>query len=157
MTMLLVGNNLASVAYSIASAALILRVFPTSAGRSFASFVAACTVLYVSEFLPKLLMAARPLRRTLALAPAYSVIEAVLRPLTSFALALTGFFVKRTKPRAYKPTSNDLLRILQDRKDGVRLSDFESALISRLVIQRIRNRPVTAETILDALRTSSPK
>ncbi len=152
MTTLLIGNNLASVAYSTATAALIADGCADSLVRSLWSFLAAFTVLYVSEFLPKLLCAARPLRRSLYLAPAYAAVEVGLRPLTWLAMRLTNVFMGKGGERKYRLTSADLLRILQDRKDGVCLSDFESALIGRLIVLRTRRRPVTTESLLSALR-----
>jgi hypothetical protein len=51
----------------------------------------------------------------------------------------------------YRLTMSDLLRILQDRKDGVCLSDFESALITRIVVLRAKGRPITPEELMSAL------
>lgn len=151
-TTLLIGNNLASVAYSTATAALIADQCQDSLGRSIWSFLAAFLVLYVSEFLPKLLCAARPLRRSLALASAYRFLDGLLDPLTGPAMKLTGIFIRDQKDARYKLTSADLLRILQDRKDGVCLSDFESALISRIIVLRVKKREITSESILSALK-----
>lgn len=151
-TTILIGNNLANVTYSAATAALSVRLFGENAtGRAVWSFLAAFTVLYTSEFMPKLLCAARPLRRILRLADAYEVMAKALTPLTFLAMKFTDLFVPRKETR-YKLTANDLLRILQDRKDGVCLSDFESALITRLVVLRAKGQPITPEAILSALR-----
>ena len=55
MTTLLIGSNLASVAYSSATAALAGVLFSQRATASALwSFGAAFTILYVAEFLPKL-------------------------------------------------------------------------------------------------------
>lgn len=151
-TTLLIGNNLANVTYSSASAALILELCSGSFARSLASFFAAVLVLYTSEFMPKMLCSARPLRRILLLAPVYRVVERILRPLTLVGMAVTDFFVPKREVRE-KLTPDDLMRILQDRKDGVRLSEFESALISRLLVLRVKGRPFTVEEILSALRS----
>lgn len=151
-TMLLIGNNLANVAYSSATAALCARFFGGNAtAGAIWSFFAAFLVLYVSEFLPKLLCAARPLRRILLLADTYSVMATVLGPLTSLAMGLTDLFVPRRETK-YRLTSRDLLRILQDRKDGVCLSDIESVLITRIILLRTRGEEVTPEALLSALK-----
>ena len=150
-TTLLIGNNLANVTYSSASAALILATCSNSRAQSIASFFAALLVLYTSEFMPKLLSAARPLRRILFLAPTYRVIEIILRPLTILGVAFTNFFIPKKEVNE-KLTSADLIRILNDRKDGVRLSDFESALIGRIIVLRVKGKPITPDAILDALR-----
>ena len=150
-TTLLIGNNIANVTYSSASAALILATCSDSRAQSIASFCAALLVLYTSEFMPKLLSAARPLRRILFLAPIYRVIEIILRPLTILGVAFTNFFIPKKEVKE-KLTSADLIRILNDRKDGVRLSDFESALIGRIIVLRVKGKPITPDAILDALR-----
>ena len=151
-TTLLIGNNLASVAYSSATTALAGALFSQQeTANAIWSFCAAFVLLYISEFLPKLLCAARPLRRSLLIAPTYRVFAVVLRPLTAIGMKLTDLFVPRRDAK-YKLTSSDLLRILQDRKDGVCLSDIESALVTRIIVLRVKGRPITPEAILSALR-----
>ena len=152
MTMLLIGNNLASVTYSTSTAAISASLFAEGSVASLAwSFLAAFTVLYVSEFMPKLLFAARPLRRILSVADAVKVMALILSPLTAVAMKFTDLFMPR-KEQKYRMTSSDLLRILQDRKDGVCLSDLESALITRIIVLRVKGKPITPEAILSALR-----
>ncbi len=151
-TTILIGNNIANVTYSTASAALISRLLADHAtAAGVCSFLAAFTVLYTSEFMPKLLCAARPLRRILKLVGPYEVMAKLLSPLTAIAMFLTDLFVPRRETN-YRLTAGDLMRILQDRKDGVCLSDFESALITRLIVLRVKGRKITPEDILSALR-----
>ena len=50
-----------------------------------------------------------------------------------------------------KMTPESVLKILKDRKDGVKLSDFESALIGRIMVLRARGEFVIPETLLPAL------
>ena len=152
-TTLLIGNNLASVAYSSATAAISVELFGGSATASAIwSFFAAFTVLYVSEFMPKLLCAARPLRRSLALAGAYEAMAELLGPFTALAMKFTDLFVGGRRDEKYSLTAKDLVRILHDRRDGVCLSDFESALVTRIVVLRVKGRPITPESLLSALR-----
>ena len=152
LTTLLIGNNLAAVAFSSASAALAIELLDGSRiGRTIWSFVSALLVLYVSEFLPKMLCAARPLRRILAMAYAYRALNAVLRPFTALGMKLTDLFVPRKEAKSAL-TSADLLRILQDRRDGVCLSDIESALITRIIVLRVKGKAITPDAILSALR-----
>ena len=150
-TTLLIGNNLASVAYSASSAALALRLCSGSVTRAVWSFAAAFLVLYVSEFLPKLLCAARPLRRSLLLADIYAWMSRGLSPLTYIAIKLTNLFISG-KDSKYKLTTRDLIRILQDRKDGVCLSDFESALIGRIIVLRVKGKFITTDALMDVLK-----
>ena len=151
LTALLVGNNLGSVLFSSASAALAARLFADSAcARAVWCFCAACVMLAFGEFLPKLLCSARPLRRTLRLAPAFRVFRCALVPLMAPVQMVTNFFVPPARTRE-RVTQDELLRILQDRKDGVSLTDFESALIARILVLRVKGAPVTAEALLSAL------
>ncbi|MBQ6137216.1 MAG: DUF21 domain-containing protein [Kiritimatiellae bacterium] len=151
LTALLVGNNLANVVFSSASAALSTRCFPGSAfARTVWGVAAAFVVLYLCEFLPKLFASARPLRRMLAVAPVYRLFASAMSPLTRCAMAVTGLFVPSGEAK-YKVSTADLLRILQDRKDGVRLTDFESALISRILVMRRKGEFITVESLLRAI------
>ncbi len=151
LTSLLVGNNLANVVFSSASAALAARAFADSAaGRAGWSVCAAFVVLYVSEFIPKLFFSSRPLSRLVGIAPALRVFSAVMAPLTRVAVWVTGLFVPKGETK-YKVTMNDLVRILQDRKDGVRLTDLESALISRILVMRRKGEFMTVDSLLSAL------
>lgn len=151
LTSLLVGNNLGSVVFSSCSAALAARMFPDSAaGRTAWSVCAAFVVLYLSEFLPKLFFSSRPLSRLIRIASAFRAFTFAFAPLTRIALWITSLFVPKGETK-YKVTANDLLRILQDRKDGVRLTDFESALISRILVMRRKGEFMTVESLLRAL------
>ena len=150
-TALLIGNNFAAVVFSSASAALAERLFPASAmSRTAWGIAAAFTMLYLCEFLPKRICAARPLRRILSLAPAWRIFAAAISPLSAVATGVINAFFRRTPPKE-RLTANNLLRILQDRKDGVRITDFESALISRILVLRKKSQPVTPESLLCAL------
>ncbi len=152
MTTILIGNNIANVSYSSATAALSGCFFADGGvGSSIWSFFAAFTVLYFSEFLPKLLCSARPLRRILLLSVPYSILSTILSPLTYIAVKLIDFFVPPRKTKI-SLTASDLMRILQDRKDGVCLSDVECALVTRIIVLRVKGKPITPESILAALR-----
>lgn len=151
-TTLLIGNNIANVSYSSATAALAAELFAKdSVANVVWSLFAAFLVLYASEFMPKLLCSARPLRRSLLLAGPYRVISAALSPLTAIAMKFTDIFMP-DKESKYSLTTLDLMRILEDRKDGVCLSDIESALITKILVLRVKGRKITPEAILSALR-----
>ena len=150
-TALLVGNNLASVTYSAAAAALTARLFGASRiGSILASLVVALLLLMLGEFLPKLFCSTRPLRRMLALAPYWAVFARVFVPVG----ALVQRVIERLMPKQEakpKMTPEAVLKILEDRKDGVRLSDLESALIGRIMVLRAKGEFVVPETLLPAL------
>ena len=152
LTTLLVGNNLASVAYSSASSALAIEVLDGSrVGCAVWGVVSAFVVLYVSEFLPKMLCAARPLHICLRLARAYQVVAALFRPVVKVLICITDLFMPPREQRE-GVTAKDLMRILRDRKDGVCISDFESALIGRIIVCRAKGRFVLPEELIDAVR-----
>ena len=151
-TTLLIGNNLANVSYSAATAALSVHLFSQNEIASIAwSFFAAFVVLYTSEFMPKLLCSAKPLRRVLVLSGPFRLISLALSPVTFIAIKLTDFFVPTKKSRE-RLTAGDLMRILEDRKDGVCISDVESALITKIVVLRAKNRKITPQALMEALR-----
>lgn len=152
LTTLLIGNNIAGVTFSSASAALSIELLGGSrVGCAVWSVVSALLVLYVSEFLPKLLCAARPLHFCLRMAGAYRTLAIVLRPVATALLAVTNVFVPRREQK-YGVTAKDLMRILRDRKDGVCISDFESALIGRILVCRAKGRFITSDELVDAVR-----
>ena len=150
-TALLVGNNLAAVCYSSASSALAAALYADSpAAQVVLSFVSALAILFLGEFLPKLLCSARPLRRLLWLAPAWRVFARMFAPVG----AAVQLVIERVLPKREtksKMTPESILKILQDRKDGVKLSDFESALIGRIMVLRARGEFVVPDTLLSAL------
>jgi len=150
-TTLLIGNNLASVAFSSCSAALIDQKFSGNAiAHAAFSFVAALAMLYLGEFLPKLVCSARPLRRMLTLSGAYRSLATVLMPIVKpFNALLSLFLPKRDTRQTFSP--DDVLRILKDKKDGVKLTDFESALIARIMVLRSKSQKVTPESLLSVL------
>ena len=150
-TALLVGNNLAAVCYSSASSAFAAALYADSpAMQVVLSFVSALAILFLGEFLPKLLCSARPLRRLLWLAPAWRVFARVFAPVG----AAVQLVVERVLPKREtktKMTPESVLKILKDRKDGVKLSDFESALIGRIMVLRSKGEFVTPDSLLPAL------
>ena len=155
-TALLVGNNLASVTYSSAATALSLRLFAgSSAAQLVASLVAALALLMLGEFLPKLFCSARPLRRLLRLAPFWPFFAKVFAPVGTLVQWIVERLMPRREPRA-RMTPEAVLKLLEDRKDGVRLSDFESALIGRILVLRSRGEFILPETLLSALDDGVP-
>ena len=152
LTALLIGNNLSHVVFSSAAAALGTRLFAHSpAGHAGWTVASAFTVLYLSEFLPKLFCSTRPLTRSLALAAPFRVFTLVLAPLTRVAMLVTSLFIPKKAEAKEKVTANEILRILSDRKDGVKLTDFESTLIARILVMRKRGEFMTVDALLTAL------
>ena len=139
-------------AMASATAALSAELFAKDSMANVVwSLFAAFLVLYASEFMPKLLCSARPLRRSLLLAGPYRVISTVLSPLTAIAMKFTDIFMPDRESK-YSLTASDLMRILEDRKDGVCLSNIESALITKILVLRVKGRKMTPEAILSALK-----
>lgn len=154
MTALLVGNNLAAVSYSSSSAALSALLFAGApAAQTVWAAAAAFMMLAAGEFVPKFVCSMRPLARMLALAPAWNVARPVLAPTGSVVQGVISRFLPR-REQSPRMTPENVLRILEDRKDGVKLSDFESALVGRLMVLRARGEFVTPDSLLSALDTA---
>ena len=150
-TALLVGNNLASVTYSAATAALTARLFGSSRILSAVfSLVVALLLLMLGEFLPKLFCSARPLRRMLALAPYWRIFAQVFVPIGSVVQRIVERLMPKREQK-FKMSPEFVLKILEDRKDGVKLSDFESVLIRRIMQLRANGEFVGPDTLLPAL------
>ena len=150
-TALLVGNNLACVTYSAATAALTARLCGSSRiGSAVFSLVVALLLLMLGEFLPKLFCSARPLRRMLALAPYWKVFARIFVPVGTLVQKVVEQLMPKRETRV-RMTPDTVLKILEDRKDGVKLSDFESALIRRIMQLRSKGEFVVPETLLSAL------
>lgn len=150
-TALLVGNNLASVLFSSASAALSVALFPDSTvAQTVWGCVAAVVILYFGEFAPKLICSARPIRRMLALAPYWERFAKVFVPVGSVVHAVICRFVRK-RESGIRVTPDTVQRILRDRKDGVKLSNFESALIGRILELRSNGEFITSDSLLTAL------
>ncbi len=150
-TAILVGNNLANVTYSSSMSALGALLFPESSIMTLIfSFGAAILLLFMGEFLPKLLCSARPLRRLLHLAPIWSVFAKIFVPIGSVVQLLIEHVASK-KPERAKMTPENVLKVLEDRKEGVHLSKFERMLVERLMILRMRGEFVTPESLVSVL------
>ena len=126
VTTLLVGNNLAAVTVSTVSAVLALRLFSSSPllQTGWTLFVAAL-MLFVGEYLPKLLFATRPLRRSLSAMRAYRLLEVLLAPLVGVFAAVTRVVFK------VRPMKSGRLGVS---RAGLRtLPPFERTLIARVL------------------------
>ena len=163
VTTLLVGNNIAAVTVSTVSAALALRMFASSPlfQAAWSLFVAAL-MLFVGEYLPKLLFATRPLRRSLAAMRAYHVLEVVLAPLVGVFTAITRvvFKVRPTKSGRLKMSRAGLRTLVADKDGSTRLTPFERTLIARVLdLQALSAadlmHPAAAEAVQPALRIAS--
>ena len=84
------------------------------------------------------------------LAPVWTVFARIFVPVG----AVIQMLIERLLPkREVKPkmTPEVVLKILEDRKDGVKLSDFESALIGRILLLRSRGESIAPDSLLKAL------
>ena len=136
VTTLLVGNNIAAVTVSTVSAVLAMRLFSGShmLQTAWSLFVAALT-LFVGEYLPKLLFATRPLRRTLAAMRVYRPLEFALAPLVGVFAAVTRvvFKVRPTKGGRLGMSRAGFRTLVADKDGSTRLTSFERTLIARVL------------------------
>ena len=137
LTTLLVGNNLAAVLFSTASASLGAHLFAKMPlAHSAWSLVAAVLMLFLGEYLPKLIFASRPLRRSLwASGPYRALAWSLALPVSAFSAFVRVVFRVR-QPRSLRlGVSRDGLRMLvADRHDATRLTQFERRLIDRVLM-----------------------
>ena len=163
VTTLLVGNNIAAVTVSTVSAVLALRMFADSPlfQTAWALFVAAL-MLFGGEYLPKLLFASRPLRRSLAAMRFYHFLEVVLAPLVGVFTAITRvvFKVRPTKGGRLGMSRAGLRTLVSDKEGSTRLTPFERTLIARVLdLQALSAadlmHPAAAVDVQPALRIAS--
>ena len=163
VTTLLVGNNLAAVTVSTVSAVLALRLFSDSRliQTAWSLFVAAL-MLFVGEYLPKLLFATRPLRRTLAAMRVYRPLESVLSPLVGVFAAVTRvvFKVRPMKGGRLGMSRAGFRTLVADKDGSTRLTSFERTLIARVLdLQALSAadlmHPAAADAAAPALRIAS--
>ena len=86
----------------------------------------------------------------LGLAPYWKVFAKIFVPVGSVVQRIIERLMPKheAKPRM---TPEVVLKILEDRKDGVKLSDFESVLIRRILQLRAKGAFVTPDALLSAL------
>ncbi len=136
----LVGTNLASVAVSTFSATLSERLLlGTRHAKLWETVWAggmALTILYVSEYLPKLFFSSRPLRRTLPATRVFVPLQVLLAPLAKIVFWATDFLVPKPKDeeeRRFLVTRQYIDDVVQDEKDGAKITSVERTLIRRVL------------------------
>ena len=163
VTTLLVGNNIAAVTVSTVSTGLALRMFATSPllQAAWSLFVAAL-MLFGGEYLPKLLFATRPLRRSLAAMRLYRALEFVLSPLVGVFTVVTRvvFQVRPAKTGRLGVSRAGLRTLIADKDGSTRLTPFERTLIARVLdLQALSAadlmHPAAADGAPPALRIAS--
>lgn len=136
VTTLLIGNNIAAVTVSTVSAALALRLFASSPllQTGWTLFVAVL-MLFVGEYVPKLLFATRPLRRSLAAIRLYRPVAVLLFPVVSVFAAVTRvvFKVRPVKGGRLGMSRAGLRTLMSDKNGSTRLTSFERTLIARVL------------------------
>jgi CBS domain containing-hemolysin-like protein len=134
---LLIANNIVNISISTVSTALAAALFSSSAAAEAAwSFAVAVTVLFLGEYLPKLIFSASPTQRLFNCIAFYHFLEVTLRPLVSvFSFFIRFIFggVKASSPR--QSVSRDgLRRLVADTDNGTMLTTFERRLIDRVLM-----------------------
>jgi hypothetical protein len=81
------------------------------------------------------------------LIPIWVMVSRVLAPLGAALTYVIEMILPNREARS-RVTPESVLKILKDRKDGVRLSDFESALVGRIMVLRAKGAEVTPESLL---------
>lgn len=133
---ILVGTNLMNVLLSTLTAYISTRFLAEQHMLQSAwSAAIACMMVYLGEYIPKLFFTTRPLRRTVAACPVFSLASRVLSPIASFVLLLTQWLVPKSTQKAndrFLISLDYLQDIVNDQQKGADISTFE-----RLMIQRV--------------------
>lgn len=138
ITTLLVGNNLASAAFSAASAIVAVRLFTDQSAwlKGCWSFGSAIAMVFLGEYLPKVAFTTSPLKFTLAATPLYRLVAWILLPVAGVFTYVVkkGLGVAPARSREMG-LSRDGLKSLVEDDDGnlTRLSGFERVLIERVL------------------------
>ena len=136
MTTLLVGNNIANVVYSTASASLAVALAGGSGSMAgLCSLLSAVTMVFLGEYLPKLLFTTKPMRRCVAVTGVYRLSAFCLWPIVSvFSLFVRAVFSNRSGAvRRMRLSRDGLRRIVAEGQVTTRLSGFERILIERVL------------------------
>jgi hypothetical protein len=80
----------------------------------------------------------------------WRIFERIFSVIAVIVLSLINRLLPKREALA-KVTPETVLKILEDRKDGVKLSDFESAMIGRLMVLRSKGLEVTPEALCRVL------
>ncbi|MBR4170270.1 MAG: DUF21 domain-containing protein [Kiritimatiellae bacterium] len=139
---ILVGTNLMNVLLSTLSAYAATHYFAEyPVWQTTFSCFSACMMLYLGDYLPKLLFASRPLRRTVAACPLFSCFAWVLTPFTKLVMALTERFVPKADSKSndkFLMSLDYLENIVTDKKKGADISPLERLMIQRVLSLRSR-------------------
>ena len=138
----LVGNNICNVTLATLAAALAAQAADGLGGpaaQALATFLVACLLLVVGEYLPKLWFTARPLARCRPLAPLFLAIRAFLWPLASLCILLTRMAAGRDDAKRSPFVSRESLAFLmRDSEANGQISAFERAMVGRVLELQLR-------------------
>lgn len=151
LTTILVGNNLANVLLSTLSAYIAAHAISGGAlMQTLWSVGMACVVLYIGEYLPKLLFTTRPLRRTVAVSALFAFFVKVLSPISSAVIFLTQWIIPKSnakKQDRFYFSLDYLENLITDKKSGADISPLERIMIRRVLSMHRR----TARDVMKAL------
>ena len=133
---LLIANNIVNISISTVSTALAAALFSSSAAcEAIWSFAVAVTVLFLGEYLPKLIFSASPTQRLFNCIAFYHFLEVTLHPIVSVFSFFTRIVFGGAKASPRQSVSRDgLRRLLADTDNGTMLTSFERRLIDRVLM-----------------------
>lgn len=154
----LVGTNLLNVILSTITASISLAYFRESAKWQMGlALGASCAMIYLGEYMPKLIVASRPLRLTVALAPFFGFFSTLLTPVASFTLFLTRWLT----PRSVRNSNNrffisfDYLQdILDEKQPGANVTANERLMIQSVFSLRTKTAADVMVSLHHAVKTT---
>ena len=132
----LIGTNLLNVILSTITAYLTTTYFADSARWQMGiAFGVSCAMIYLGEYMPKLIFSTRPLRLTVALAPIFGFFSTLFAPVAAFTLFLTRWLA----PRSVRNSKNRFFISFDYLQDILNENQLDSNVPAnaRLMIQNV--------------------
>ena len=127
----LIGNNLANIAFSSVATIVAAGLFPPSYAELIASVGATVLILIFGEIIPKIIAHDRPESLVKLTARPVSVLMALFKPVTSAVTAFVNWLSPLWTPKTPEPsmTDEELVEILESIEDEGIFTEREGDLI----------------------------
>ena len=154
----LIGTNLLNVVLSTITAYLTFTYCKENARlQAWIAFGVSCAMIYIGEYLPKLIFSTRPLRLTVSLAPFFGIFSTLFAPVAAFSLFLTRWLA----PRAVRNSKNrffisfDYLQdILNEKQPGANVSANERIMIQSVFAMRTKTAADVMVSMHHSIKTT---
>ncbi|MBO4288198.1 MAG: DUF21 domain-containing protein [Kiritimatiellae bacterium] len=154
----LIGTNLLNVILSTITAYISITYLKDSArGQMGLAFGVSCAMIYLGEYMPKLIFTSRPLRLTVALAPVFGIFSTLFAPVASFSLFLTRWFMPpsvRNSNNRFLISFDYLQDILNEKQPGANVTAKERLMIQSVFALRTKTAADVMVALNHAIKTT---